>query len=74
MLSVPRPSRPCVHKVNISNVLWLVFINFHSIKHKEKLEMCSISNIITFAVAAVVGGGLMFAMKTFQENDTPVNG
>lgn len=36
--------------------------------------MCSISNIITFAVAAVVGGGLMFAMKTFQENDTPVNG
>ena len=53
--------------------LWLVFINFDLIKHK-KSEMCSISYVKTFVVAAVVGGGLMFASKTYNEDDTPVNG
>ena len=40
----------------------------------NKEIMCSISNIITFSLAVVVGGGLMFAFKTFNEDDTPVIG
>ena len=40
----------------------------------NKERMCSISNVLTFVLATVVGGGLMFAFKTFNEDDTPVIG
>ena len=60
-------------RVNISNELVLPTF-FHSINMTNKERMCSISNVLTFALATVVGGGLMFAFKTFNEDDTPVIG
>ena len=38
----------------------------------NKERMCS--NVLTFVLAVVVGGGLMLAFKNFNEDDTPVIG
>ena len=48
--------------------LWLLFINCDSTTQRS--QRCVTSDVITFVVAAVVGGGLMFASKTYYEDDT----